>query len=140
MRAFAVLFTLALWVLPAAPALALDDSERAAVQAIVRSQADALSHDDAAGAYGYAAPAIQRMFPSPEMFLEMVRRGYAPVYRNRSFDLGELRDSGGIAAIAARIVDLEGVAWDALYTLEKQEDGGWKITSCVLLKAEGQSV
>ena len=139
MRALAAVFAFALWTVSATPGIALDEGERAAVQGIVRSQAEAISRDDAAGAYSFAAPAIQRMFPTPEVFLEMVRRGYAPVYRNRSFELGELRDSGGIAALAAHIVDLEGVAWDALYTLEKQDDGSWRITSCVLLKAAGQS-
>ena len=37
-----------------------------------------------------------------------------------------------------RIIDADGNPWDALYTLEQQADGSWKITGCVL-KAVGQS-
>ncbi len=37
------------------------------------------------------------------------------------------------------IVDADGEAWDAMYTLEQEPDGSFKITGCSLLKA-GQSV
>jgi len=33
------------------------------------------------------------------------------------------------------IVDADGVAWEALYTLELQSDGTLKISACVLTKA-----
>jgi hypothetical protein len=45
----------------ASPAAASDDV--ATAQGIIRSQAEAFSHDDAAAAYSYAAPAIRGMFP-----------------------------------------------------------------------------
>jgi len=33
------------------------------------------------------------------------------------------------------IVDENGEAWEALYTLERAADGSFKITGCTLLKA-----
>jgi hypothetical protein len=33
------------------------------------------------------------------------------------------------------IVDADGAAWEALYTLEPQSDGTLKIASCILSKA-----
>jgi len=33
------------------------------------------------------------------------------------------------------IVDENGQGWEALYTLEQQADGSFKITGCTLLKA-----
>ena len=33
------------------------------------------------------------------------------------------------------IIDADGQAWEALYTLEQQPDGSLKITGCSLLKA-----
>jgi hypothetical protein len=45
----------------ALPACASDDV--AAAQSVIRSQAEAFGHDDAAAAYSYAAPAIRGMFP-----------------------------------------------------------------------------
>jgi hypothetical protein len=121
----------------AAPARAADDV--AAAQGVIRSQVEAFSHDDAVAAYSYAAPAIQNLFPQPDIFMAMVRGSYAPVYRHKSFEFGEARASDGQIAQRVHIVDADGVPWEALYTLEQQADGSLKITGCTLLKA-GQAV
>jgi hypothetical protein len=120
-----------------APACAADDI--AAAQGIIRSQVEALGHDDAAAAYSFAAPAIKDMFPQAEIFLSMVRRSYAPVYRHRSFEFGEARAADGQIAQRVHIIDADGVPWEALYTLEHEPDGSLKISGCVLLKA-GQAI
>jgi uncharacterized protein DUF4864 len=111
----------------------------ATAQSIIRSQAEALGRDDAAAAYSYAAPAIHGLFPQAEIFMNMVRQGYAPVYRHKSFEFGEAHVADGKIAQQVHIIDADGVPWEALYTLEQQPDGSVKITGCVLLKA-GQSV
>jgi hypothetical protein len=128
MRAF-VLFAVVLISL-SAPARAGDDVT--AAQTIIRSQEQAFAHDDAAAAYSYAAPAIHAMFPDAAEFMAMVRRGYAPVYRHKSFEFGVGRADDGKIAQTVRIIDPDGNPWDALYTLEQQADGSWKITGCVL--------
>ena len=119
----------------AAPALA-DDV--AAAQNVIRAQEQALARDDAAAAYSHAAPALQRMFGDPDTFMAMVRSGYAPVYRHKSFDFTDSRSVGGRIEQDVRIVDAEGVPWDALYFLEVQPDGSLKIIGCTL-KAVGTS-
>jgi hypothetical protein len=121
----------------ASPARAADDV--AAAQTVIRSQVEALGRDDAATAYSFAAPAIRDMFPQADIFMDMVRQSYAPVYRHKSFEFGEARVSGGQIAQRVHIIDAEGVPWEALYTLEQQPDGSVKIIGCVLLKA-GQGV
>ncbi|MDB5604604.1 MAG: hypothetical protein JWP25_1504 [Bradyrhizobium sp.] len=135
MRALVLL--IAILVGLAAPAHAADDV--AAAQSVIRSQEEALSRDDAATAYSYAAPAIQGMFPQADIFLSMVQRSYAPVYRHKSFEFGEVRVSDGQIAQRVHIIDANGEAWEALYTLEREPDGSVKISGCVLLKA-GQAV
>jgi len=131
-----VLLTALLFAL-ASPARAGD--EIAAAQSVIRSQVEAFSHDDAAAAYSYAAPAIHEMFPQADLFMFMVQHNYAPVYRHRSFEFGEATVEGGRVAQHARIVDENGETWEALYTLEQQPDGSFKIIGCVLLKS-GQAV
>jgi len=121
----------------AAPACAGDDV--AAAQSVIRSQAEAFGRDDAATAYSYAAPAIRDMYPQADIFMTMVQRSFAPVYRHKSFEFGEARMEGGWIAQRVHIVDANGEAWEALYTLEAQPDGTFKITGCSLLKA-GHSV
>lgn len=119
------------------PVHAADDV--AAAQATIRDQVEAFSRDDAAAAYSYAAPAIHGMFPRADIFMNMVRNSYAPVYRHKSFEFGEARLSDGTIAQQVHIIDADGVPWEALYTLEQQQDGSLKITGCVLMKA-GQAV
>jgi len=135
MRAFVLLVAFLIGF--ASPTRAADDV--AAVQGVIRSQVEAFGRDDAAAAYSYAAPAIRDLFPQADIFMDMVRRSYAPVYRRRSFEFGEARVSNGIIAQRVHIIDTDGVPWEALYTLELEPDGSVKISGCVLLKA-GQAV
>jgi hypothetical protein len=121
----------------ASPACAGDDGS--AAQKIINSQAEAMGRDDAAAAYGFAAPGIQGMFTDPDSFMAMVRNSYAPVYRHKTFEFGEATASGGTIQQKVHIIDADGVPWDALYTLEPQPDGSLKISGCVLLKV-GQAV
>ncbi len=135
MRALILLTALLIGL--AAPVYAADDV--AAAQGVIRSQAEAFARDDAAAAYSYAAPALHGMFPQADIFMSMVQRSYAPVYRHRSFEFGESQAEGGEIAQRVHIIDADGQAWEALYTLERQPDGSLKIIGCVLLKA-GQAV
>ena len=135
MRIAALLVALVI-ILGAAPARAADVT---AAQGVIRAQEQAFARDDAAAAYSHAAPAIREIFPAPDIFMSMVQNGYAPVYRHKSFEFGESRSEGNWISQHVHIIDANGEAWDALYTLEQQPDGSYKITGCSLLKA-GQAV
>jgi len=135
MRTAILLLTLLLGL--SSPALAADDV--ATAQGVISSQAEAFSRDDAAAAYSYAAPAIREMFPQADIFMFMVQNSYAPIYRHKSFEFGEARIAGDQVAQRVHIVDANGEAWEALYTLEREADGSLKIIGCMLLKA-GQAV
>ena len=121
----------------AAPISAADDV--ATAQSVIRAQEQALGRDDAAAAYTYAAPAIRQLFPQADIFMSMVQNSYAPIYRHKRFEFGEARAADGRIAQRVHIIDTDGEAWEALYTLEQQPDGSLKITGCSLLKA-GQAV
>lgn len=132
----AVVLLLAVLLGFAAPARA-DDV--AAAQNAIRAQEQAFGRDDAVAAYSHAAPEIRQLFPQPDIFMQMVQQAYTPVYRHKSFEFGEARSAGGRIAQRVHIVDDNGEAWEAMYTLEQQSDGSLKITGCSLLKA-GQAV
>ena len=121
----------------AAPARAADDV--ATAQNVVRSQEQAFSRGDAAAAYSYAAPEIHQIFPQADVFMKMVQHTYAPVYPHKRFEFGPSQVEGGSIAQRVHIIDANGEAWEALYTLEQQPDGSLKITGCSLLKT-GQAV
>jgi Domain of unknown function (DUF4864) len=107
----------------------------AAAQSVIQSQEEAFSRDDAAAAYTFAAPSIRSWYRTPETFMYMVRNGYAPVYRHRGFEFGQATILDGKIMQQVHIIDADGVAWEALYTLERQSDGTLKISACVLTKA-----
>ncbi|MBS0531166.1 MAG: DUF4864 domain-containing protein [Proteobacteria bacterium] len=121
----------------ATPLRAADDG--AAARAVISAQTEAITRDDAATAYSYAAPAIQNLFPQADAFMTMVRNKYAPVYRHKSFEFGASREIAGQIEQDVHIIDADGVPWEALYTMEPQADGSLKIIGCVL-KVVGQAV
>lgn len=118
------------------PAFTADDVT--AAKDVIRAQEQAFGRGDASAAYSYTAPVIKELFPAPDIFMAMVENSYAPVYRHKSFEFGETKVEGDWIAQHVHIIDANGEAWEALYTLEQQGDGSYKITGCSLLKA-GQS-
>jgi hypothetical protein len=120
------------------PAAAQTEAERAAVQNIIEQQLQAFLRDDATTAYSFAAPGIKAMFPNEGIFMQMVQQGYPQVYRPRSHEFGELVAKGRGLEQTVDLVDADGEFWTALYTLEMQPDGSWKITGCYIVKKPGE--
>ena len=112
---------------------ALTPGDGAAIERVIRGQMEAFGRDDAAGAYGYAAPNIHEAFPTAEGFLDMVRRGYAPVYRPRQVEFSELAVRNGVVVQDVELVGPDGRAVTAAYTMERDGRGGWVITGCSLV-------
>lgn len=112
---------------------AVAEADRAAIEATIRGQMEAFLRDDAAAAYGFASRTIQGLFPTPELFLEMVRRGYAPVYRpsDARFRPPETTDEGIRQPVVVRGPD--GRVWLALYLMQQQADGSFRIDGCMLV-------
>ncbi len=111
-------------------------ADRAAIQSVITGQLDAFHHDDADAAFDKASPMIREMFGTPGYFLSMVQHGYPPVYRARqSVFAGLVQDEGRIIQ-KVELVGPDGRDYLALYTMEHQEDGSWKINGCQLTESE----
>ena len=136
--AFSLLILLAIAAAPhGSRAQSASDADQAIFKQIITDQIAAFNADDSARAYSYAAPTIQALFPSPEIFLSMVKNGYRPVYRQKSFAFGEITEAAGRPVQHVTIVDATGKLWTALYTMQKQPDGSWRISACVLVEMPG---
>lgn len=118
-------------------AWAADDADRSAARATITQQIEAFKANDPATAYAQAAPQIQAMFTSPEMFLAMVEQGYKPVLHPRSYSFDKVEATEDGLAQELTLQDEAGTDWQALYLLQKQADGRWLITGCTLKKAPG---
>lgn len=127
---------------PAAAQTALDvtPDDRATIRRVIADQLAAFQRDDGAAAFAYASPAIQAMFGTPDKFLEMVRRGYAPVYRPRAvaFENMIAGDIGQPVQLV-RVIGPDGEAVIAAYEMTRLPDGSWRINGCVLLRAPDQA-
>mgnify|MGYP001323258086 CR=1 FL=1 len=71
------------------------------IQAVISNQIDAFKADDLTTAFDYASPKIQRLFRSPEIFGQMVQRGYPMVWRPA--DLAFLDQSDVETSVIQRI-------------------------------------
>ena len=132
----AVSFALSLFALNvAAPATAeVADADRAIIQSLIDGQIDAFRRDDGQAAYDFASPTIHSIFPSADIFMEMVRTGYLPVYRPQSFTFGPLIDTAAGPVQRVFITGPDGQNYVAEYALQRQPDGTWKINGCTLIK------
>ena len=110
------------------------DADKRAVREVIEAQLDAFRRDDAERAFSYAAPGIRATFGSAQNFMAMVREQYRVVYRPRSvsFDAPRVVDGGLVQPV--RMTDDAGRTWLALYPMEKQSDGRWRINGCQLTR------
>jgi hypothetical protein len=104
------------------------------IRRVITAQIEAFLHDDGAAAYAFAAPNIQEKFGGPARFLAMVQKAYGPVYRPRSFSFGALTPEGAMELQQVDIVGPLGETAVAIYSMEREPDGNWRIAGCSLVQ------
>jgi hypothetical protein len=114
-------------------------ADAAAIHAVIERQLAAFQRDDAAAAFAFASPEIQSRFGTPAAFIEMVRRAYQPVYRPRERDFRALvaGEEGPVQKVL--LVGPEGRVVLALYSMEREADGSWRISGCTLVEADDRT-
>ena len=114
----------------------VSDADRKAIRDIIQSQVDAFRHDDGDAAFALASPSIRGMFGSSEIFMDMVRQGYQPVYRPREFDFGEIVTLDGQVTQKVHVVGPDGRPVTAFYPMTQLPDDSWRINGCYLQAPE----
>ena len=99
----------------------------------------AIRRDDGVAAFSLASPSIRRMFETPDIFMDMVRRGYQAVYRPRSLEFRDLEEAEGKIVQPVFVVGPDNVAVLALYVMQRQPDGAWLIDGCYLVPARDKA-
>jgi hypothetical protein len=111
-------------------------ADRAAIRNVIQQQIEAFRRDDGEAAFGFASPAIRSMFGVSDVFMDMVRSGYRPVYRPRTFEFGALVTLDGKPAQKVDIIGPDGQPVVALYVMTQLPDGSWRIDGCYLQAPE----
>ena len=126
----------ALLLLPTSNATrAQGTGESAAIRAVIASQLQAFGRDDGPGAFAFASPTIRSKFQTPEIFMDMVRRHYAPVYRPSEVSFQDLLAGPRGPVQEVLLVGPGGEVVKALYFMQQQPDASWKINGVQLVKA-----
>jgi Domain of unknown function (DUF4864) len=109
------------------------EAEVKAAQDAIDGQMKAFSRNDDAAAYSFAAPNIKRIFPSVDAFMNMVTGAYQPVYKPRNYAFGKVQEMSATSIVQqVLIVGPDGKDYEAIYTLELQSDGTYRITGVSL--------
>lgn len=143
-RAFLRVASLALLLVPvaqAAPpgAATLPRSEWKAIEQVIEQQRTALIAGDGAKAIGFATPALRGQFGTPENFLRMVRGSYAALLDARATRFLEGAVIEGSVVQPLRLILSDNTVLVAIYQMEKQKDGRWRIAGCVLAPSTVQA-
>ena len=136
-------FLLALFLFGASaalPAAEVGGEDALAIRAVIAEQLDAFAHDDAPRAFSLATTGIQAQFGTPEVFISMVRSGYPVVYRAKMVQFDKPVVVEGQVIQPVRMTDAEGRAFIALYPMQRQAGGGWRINGCQVARMSGREV
>ncbi len=139
MRVLAVCLIVAMLCCSRGPARADDAAsvsaaDHQAIEQVITSQLDAFRRD---AAFSFASPNIQSMFGDAPHFMAMVQQGYPPVYRPRSFAFEQLITISERIVQRVMLIGPDGAAALALYTMEREQDGTWRIDGCALTQPDG---
>jgi len=133
--------SLAAVVLGLAAFFALDTSAAAAtppmrasdwksIKQVIAAQRAALIAGDGEKAFGYATPEIRAQFGDADTFMAMVQVGYPALLTARYTQFLEGAVVDGLIIQPLRLVDADNSVRVALYTMEKQKTGAWRISGC----------
>lgn len=132
------LFAILMLAVAANPVLA-QGGEKAAIVDVIQTQLDAFRAGDRITAYNQAAPVIQRKFRDPQTFHRMVESGYGALIAPNLVEFRDLTVEGGRTVQEVLVVDSQGQSWMALYSMQQQPDGSWRVAGVRLVKLPGAS-
>ncbi len=113
----------------------LSAADQAAVRGVIEAQLQAFQRGDGVDAFSHASPTIRRKFQTAKSFVAMVRSGYPAVYRPRSVEFLEAVVERGSPLQVMRFEGPDGAIMMALYFMEQQPDGSWRINGVHLFRS-----
>lgn len=122
------------------PAAALSASDRQSIREVIQAQIAAFKRDDGETAFSFAAPSIREQFRTSQAFMFMVRTGYAPVYRPKRVEFQEVVGDAKRPTQQVALTGPDDRDVIALYIMERQPTGAWKIAGVALAEPRGEKI
>ncbi|MGF0538126.1 DUF4864 domain-containing protein [Agrobacterium sp. ES01] len=112
------------------------DETTDSIRKVISSQIAAFIDEDASKAFSFAAPALQKRFGDPRVFVEMVRKSYGAILRPGAYAFGKshVDDDKSHAFQVVLISEPDGKEWAALYEMERQTDGRYAISGVRIMR------
>lgn len=122
-----------------ANAAALVKADASAIQSTIQRQFEAFARDDAAAAFALASAATRSYFGDAQRFMAVVKDQYQAVYRHRNAIFQPAEQVNGVTIQSVRLTDADDRVWVAVYQLEREADGQWRIVGCQLVETKSVS-
>ncbi|HKP65857.1 MAG TPA: DUF4864 domain-containing protein [Casimicrobiaceae bacterium] len=103
-----------------------------AIQRIIDEQLAALRRGDATRAFAYASTGIRDQFDDATTFLSMVRQRYGVLLTARYTEFLEGAVIDGHTLQPLRLVMNDDTVLVAIYEMQRDERGGWRIAGCFI--------
>jgi hypothetical protein len=110
----------------------LTASEAQHVRAVILAQLKAFADDDAERAFATATPEVRKAIGNSSLFLALVRGNYPMVYRPVAFGFLPPQQEAGHVVQMVTLRDQDNKTWLAVFSLERQPEGTWRIAGCVV--------
>ena len=118
----------------------LTETEWRAIQKTIGDQLAALRAGDGARAFSFASPGIRDRFGDADTFLAMVRGSYSSLLDARYTEFLEGAVIDGRTIQPLRLVLNDETVLVALYEMQRDDGGGWRIAGCVLAPSTVRSI
>jgi Domain of unknown function (DUF4864) len=109
---------------------ALHAADWSAIKKVIAEQRSALKSGNAAKAFSFATPAIRDQFGDAATFIDMVRALYSALLTARYVEFLDGAVIDGAVVQPLRLIDTDNTVRVALYIMERQPNGTWRISGC----------
>ena len=115
-----------------APDPGLPAAEWKMIKDVIGAQVAALKKEDGARAFGFATRSLQLQFENVDNFMRMVHAGYQALIDARYTEFLDGAVVEGQVVQPLRLVLRDNTVLVALYQMQKDDAGRWRIAGCLL--------
>ena len=112
----------------------LEYRKSVSIRDVSRRQIEAFKRNEISAAFELATPEIQYQFRTSDIFFQMVIKNYAVILTHKTWTFGNLtkiRNEQYIQTV--NFYEKDGRVVKALYVMEQQLEGTWRIGGCKLI-------
>ena len=99
---------------------------------MIAAQREALVRGAQDEAFAFATPAIRQRYGDAETFMRMVRESYRALVEARYAEFLDGAVIAGDVVQPLRLVLHDGTVLVAIYGMQREADGRWRISACVI--------